>query len=47
MGQRIVSAMATKLEADVTPDPSHAGTRIVVRFARTKAAPKHAAAAVG
>jgi len=47
MGQRIVSAMATKLEADVTRDPNHAGTRIVVRFARTKAAPKHAAAAVG
>ncbi|HEU0148838.1 MAG TPA: response regulator [Bradyrhizobium sp.] len=47
MGQRIVSAMATKLEADVTRDPSHAGTRIVVRFARTKAVPKHAAAAVG
>jgi two-component sensor histidine kinase len=47
MGQRIVSAMATKLEADVTPDPNHAGTRIVVRFARTKAAPKHAAAALG
>ncbi|MEN3288479.1 MAG: hypothetical protein V7634_2779 [Bradyrhizobium sp.] len=47
MGQRIVSAMATKLEADVTRDPSHAGTRIVVRFARTKAVPKHAAAALG
>jgi two-component sensor histidine kinase len=47
MGQRIVSAMATKLEADVTRDPSHAGTRIVVRFARAKAVPKHAAAALG
>ena len=47
MGQRIVSAMATKLEAHVAPDPNHAGTRIVVRFARAKAAPAHAAAAVG
>jgi two-component sensor histidine kinase len=36
MGQRIVSAMATKLYASVTPDPDHEGTRIVVRFRRTK-----------
>ncbi len=37
MGQRIVSAMATKLEASVTRDPDHAGTRIVLRFPRAKA----------
>jgi len=37
MGQRIVSAMATKLEASVEHDPNHAGTRIVVRFARLRA----------
>jgi two-component sensor histidine kinase len=36
MGQRIVSAMATKLEASVERDPIHAGTKIVVRFARLK-----------
>ena len=34
MGQRIVSAMASKLEADVTRDPAHSGTRIVLRFRR-------------
>ena len=32
MGQRIVSAMASKLEASVTRDPDHDGTRIVLRF---------------
>ena len=32
MGQRIVSAMATKLEASIDRDPSHTGTRIVLRF---------------
>jgi len=32
MGQRIVSAMATKLDASVERDPSHAGTRIVINF---------------
>ena len=32
MGQRIVSAMATKLEASVERDPNHDGTRIVLRF---------------
>jgi two-component sensor histidine kinase len=37
MGQRIVSAMASKLEASVERDPDHAGTRIVVRFRRTNA----------
>jgi two-component sensor histidine kinase len=34
MGQRIVSAMASKLDASVERDPSHAGTRILVRFRR-------------
>ena len=32
MGQRIVTAMASKLEASVERDPTHAGTRIVLRF---------------
>jgi two-component sensor histidine kinase len=34
MGQRIVAAMASKLEAGVSRDPAHAGTRIVLRFPR-------------
>jgi two-component sensor histidine kinase len=46
MGQRIVAAMAAKLEASVEPDPLHAGTRIVVRFARTKPAAAKPAANV-
>jgi len=33
MGQRIVSAMASKLSASVERDEAHAGTRIVLRFA--------------
>jgi two-component sensor histidine kinase len=37
MGQRIVSAMASKLDATVERDPDHPGTRIVVRFPRLKA----------
>jgi two-component sensor histidine kinase len=37
MGQRIVSAMAAKLEASVERDPLHAGTRIVLRFPRARA----------
>jgi len=37
MGQRIVAAMAAKLEASVDRDPLHAGTRIVVRFPRARA----------
>jgi two-component sensor histidine kinase len=45
MGQRIVSAMAAKLEADVERDPDHAGTRIVLRFRRRKAPAAKAAAA--
>jgi two-component sensor histidine kinase len=36
MGQRIVSAMASKLEATAERDPNHAGTRIVLRFARNR-----------
>jgi two-component sensor histidine kinase len=47
MGQRIVSAMATKLDASVAPDPSHPGTKIVVRFRRTKAVPASVTAAAG
>jgi two-component sensor histidine kinase len=37
MGQRIVSAMAAKLEASVERDPTHPGTRIVLRFCRVNA----------
>jgi two-component sensor histidine kinase len=47
MGQRIVSAMAAKLDANVERDPAHAGTRIVLRFRRISepaAKPAHAAA---
>jgi two-component sensor histidine kinase len=48
MGQRIVAAMATKLDASVERDPAHSGTRIVIRFHRTPAAPGKAnSAAVG
>jgi two-component sensor histidine kinase len=39
MGQRIVSAMAQKLDASVERDPEHKGTRIVLRFRRVNAAP--------
>jgi two-component sensor histidine kinase len=46
MGQRIVTAMATKLDASVERDPDHAGTRILLRFRRVNApAEKPAAAA--
>jgi len=45
MGRRIVSAMATKLEATAERDPNHKGTRIVLRFALTKAAKAATAAA--
>jgi len=38
MGQRIVSAMASKLEAAVERDPNHAGTRVLVRFPLDKPA---------
>jgi two-component sensor histidine kinase len=48
MGQRIVSAMASKLEASVERDPAHPGTRIVLRFRRaTTPATKPAKAAAG
>jgi two-component sensor histidine kinase len=38
MGQRIVAAMAAKLEASVERDTAHAGTRIVLRFHRVNTA---------
>jgi two-component sensor histidine kinase len=47
MGQRIVSAMAAKLDASVERDPAHVGTRIVLRFRRINepaTKPAHAAA---
>jgi two-component sensor histidine kinase len=48
MGQRIVSAMAAKLEARVERDAAHAGTRIVLRFHRVnRSATKSANAAAG
>ena len=48
MGQRIVTAMATKLDARVERDPAHVGTRIVLRFNRlNKPAEKPATAAAG
>ena len=37
MGQRIVTAMAQKLDASVERDPNHTGTRIVLRFRRVNA----------
>jgi two-component sensor histidine kinase len=45
MGQRIVSAMASKLGASVERDPSHPGTRIVLRFLRKPAVKPTCAAA--
>jgi len=45
MGQRIVSAMASKLEASVERDPGHAGTKTVLRFPRIKASPAKSASA--
>ena len=48
MGQRIVTAMAAKLEASVERDPNHTGTRIVLRFRRANAAEaKSSSAAAG
>ncbi len=45
MGQRIVSAMALKLDASVERDESHAGTRMVLTFRRAAPArPVNAAA---
>ena len=34
LGQRIVAAMASKLDASLTHDPAHAGTRVRLRFTR-------------
>jgi two-component sensor histidine kinase len=45
MGQRIVTAMAQKLDASVERDPQHAGTRIVLRFRRATAPARPASAA--
>ncbi|MBN8970004.1 MAG: response regulator [Rhizobiales bacterium] len=45
MGQRIVSAMANKLEASVERDPAHPGTRMVLRFHGKNISPKPQAAA--
>lgn len=39
MGQRIVSAMAIKLDASVERDPSHTGTRIVINFSPSGKSP--------
>jgi two-component sensor histidine kinase/CheY-like chemotaxis protein len=47
MGQRIVSAMAAKLEASVERDANHAGTRIVLRFCRANAPATKPASAAG
>ena len=48
MGQRIVSAMAAKLDATAERDPNHHGTRIVLRFRRIPAVtPKSSKAAAG
>jgi two-component sensor histidine kinase len=47
MGQRIVTAMAQKLDATAERDPAHAGTRMVLRFRRADApAPAKPASAV-
>lgn len=45
MGQRIVAAMATKLDASVERDPTHSGTRVMLRFRRVPAAAGKPAAA--
>jgi two-component sensor histidine kinase/CheY-like chemotaxis protein len=47
MGQRIVTAMASKLEASVERDPAHMGTRIVLRFSRISKPPVDPAEAAG
>ncbi len=47
MGQRIVSAMASKLDASVERDPAHAGTRIVLRFRRVNSPVTKPASAAG
>jgi len=45
MGQRIVAAMATKLDASVERDPTHSGTRVMLMFRRVPAAAGKPAAA--
>src|SRR3954466_4815307 len=45
MGQRIVGAMATKLDASVERDPHHSGTRVMLMFRRGPAAAGKPAAA--
>ncbi len=45
MGQRIVGAMATKLDAKVVRDPAHSGTRMVLTFKRVSATPEKPVAA--
>ncbi len=47
MGQRIVTAMASKLDAGVERDPTHAGTRIVLRFRRVSTPAAKPASAAG
>ena len=47
MGQRIVTAMATKLDASVERDPAHPGTRIVLRFRRVNTAAAKPVSAAG
>jgi two-component sensor histidine kinase len=47
MGQRIVSAMAAKLEASVERDSTHAGTRIMLRFRRVNPPAAKPASAAG
>ncbi len=37
LGQKIIAAMASKLEAELERDESHAGTRVLVRFPLTEA----------
>ncbi len=44
MGQHIVNAMATKLEAKVERDPDHSGTRIILRCPQRNAAQTRQAA---
>jgi hypothetical protein len=43
MGQRIVSAMAQKLETRAERDPSHRGTRVVLKLKTARpGTPPHA-----
>lgn len=47
MGQRIVAAMASKLDASVERDAAHAGTKVVLRFHRSTVSDKPSSAAAG